>query len=102
MQLITARLCLDCNEVHDQPQCPICASSAYAFMSRWVPAPERRVRPRPTTSPNAEVYRHLVGDTSKPLGKVMKAGVVGVTAVGLLGWLWKAASRAADDKKTKK
>jgi hypothetical protein len=48
------------------------------------------------------VYRHLVGDTSKPLGKVMKAGVVGVTAVGLLGWLWKAASRAADDKKTKK
>jgi hypothetical protein len=102
MQLITARLCLDCDEVHDQLQCPMCASHAFAYLSRWVPAPERRMRPRPTTSPDAEVYRHLVGDKSKPIGKVMRAGVVGVTAVGVLGWLWKAASRAADDKKTKK
>jgi hypothetical protein len=100
MQLITARLCLDCNEVHDQPQCPICASSAFAYMTRWVPAPERRSRPRATTSPDADVYRRLVGDT-KPIAKVVKVGVVGVTAVGVLGWLWKTASRAADHKKTK-
>jgi hypothetical protein len=101
MQLITARLCLDCDEVHDQLQCPICASNAFTYMTRWVPTPERRSRPRPTTSPDAEVYRRLVGEPSKPIAKVVKAGVVGVTAVGVLGWLWKTASRAAQDKKTK-
>jgi hypothetical protein len=101
MQLITARLCLDCDEVHDQLQCPICASNAFTYMTRWVPTPERRSRPRATTSPDAEVYRRLVGEPSKPIAKVVKAGVVGVTAVGVLGWLWKTASRAAQDKKTK-
>ena len=100
MQLFTARLCLDCSEVHDQPQCPVCASDAFTYMTRWVPAPERRMRPRPTTSPEAEVYRSLVGET-KPMGKVVRFGVVGVTAVGVLGWLWKAADRAAEDKKGK-
>ena len=100
MQLIAARLCLDCNEVHDQPQCPSCASNAFTYMTRWVPPPDRRARPRPTTSPEAEIYRGLVGDT-KPIGNVVKAGVVGVTAVGVLGWLWKTARRAADDKKPK-
>lgn len=99
MQLFTARLCLDCNEVHDQLQCPICASNAFTYMTRWVPAPERRARPRPlTSSPDAEVYRLLAG--GKPLAKVVKAGVLGVTAVGVLGWLWKTARRAASDKKT--
>jgi hypothetical protein len=101
MQLITARLCLDCDEVHDQPQCPVCASSAFTYMTRWIPAPERRMRPRAATSPDAEVYRRLVGDTTKPIGKVVKAGVLGVTAVGVLGWLWKTAIRAAEEKKPK-
>lgn len=100
MQLMTARLCLDCDEVHDQLQCPICASKAFTYMTRWVPAPERRLRPRPTTSPGAEVYRRLVGEGTKPLAKVVKVGVVGVTVVGVLGWLWRAASLATDDKKT--
>jgi len=101
MQLMSARLCLDCDEVHDQPQCPACASSAYAYMSRWVPAPERRKRPRAATSPDAEVYRRLVGEPSKPLATVVKAGVLGMTAVGVLGWLWKTTGRPAEDKKPK-
>jgi hypothetical protein len=100
MNLITARLCLDCNEVHDQPQCPICASSAFAYMTRWVPTPERRIRARATTSADAEVYRRLVGE-GKPIAKAVKAGVLGVTAVGVLGWLWKTAGRAARDSKPK-
>ena len=35
-------------------------------VTRWIPAPERRMRPRAATSPDAEVYRRLVGDTTKP------------------------------------
>ena len=29
MQLRTARLCLDCEEVHDEAQCPVCASETF-------------------------------------------------------------------------
>jgi len=88
MQLRTARLCLDCEEVHDATRCPSCASETYTFIIRWIPAPERRHRPRATTSPEAEVYRTLVGkETARPTGKrMLKGGVVGLTAIGLAGW----------------
>lgn len=46
MQLRKARLCLDCEELHDQRHCPVCASEAYAFLTQWMPAPERRKKPR--------------------------------------------------------
>lgn len=46
MQLRKARLCIDCEEIHDQWQCPICASETFAFLTQWMPAPERRKRPR--------------------------------------------------------
>ena len=36
MQLRNARLCLDCEEVHDAQQCPACASEMYAPITRWV------------------------------------------------------------------
>ena len=49
MQLRKARLCLDCEELHDQRQCPVCASATYAFLTQWMPAPERRKKPRPAT-----------------------------------------------------
>ena len=48
MQLRKARLCLDCEELHDQWQCPVCASETFAFITRWMPAPERRKKPRPS------------------------------------------------------
>lgn len=43
MQLRVARLCLDCEEVHGELQCPICASDSFAYLSRWVPVEERRL-----------------------------------------------------------
>jgi hypothetical protein len=90
MQLRNARVCLDCEEVHAAQQCPACASETFAFISRWVPAPERRTRPRPTTSPEAEVYRHLTSAEEAPSRTLqrLKQGAVGLTAVGILGWLW--------------
>ena len=91
MQLRIARLCLDCEEVHAEQQCPTCASETFAFLSRWVPTPERRTAPRQTTSPEAETYRRLTTNEPAPSSglRLLKSGVVGLTAVGLAGWLWR-------------
>jgi hypothetical protein len=98
MQLSTARLCLDCDEVHDAQRCPVCASESFSYMSRWVPAPERRPSPRPTTSPEAEIYRRLVEPQPSQLrGKrLLKNGVLGLTAVGLVGWFVSNRRKKAD------
>jgi hypothetical protein len=89
MQLRTARLCLDCEEVHDSQQCPVCASETFTYITRWVPAPERRGGSRPTTSPQADVYRHLVSGNPPSKGqRLLKQGVLGLAAVGLFGWFW--------------
>jgi hypothetical protein len=42
MQLRNARLCLDCEELHETQQCPVCASESFVFLTRWIPAEERR------------------------------------------------------------
>lgn len=81
-----ARLCHDCEEIHDEPHCPVCASETFTFITRWVPAPERRKRPRATTSPEAEVYRQLTGDEGSK-GHLLKRTAMGLTVLGLAGWL---------------
>ena len=91
MQLRFARLCHDCEEVHADQQCPVCASETFTFITRWVPAPERRKRPRPTTSPEAEIYRQLTRAAEEPpptASRLIKRAAVGLTAVGIAGWLW--------------
>ena len=63
MQLQSARLCLDCDEVHDAQQCPSCASETFAFITRWVPVPgpdrpHKRPRSQEVSSTEAlGVYR---------------------------------------------
>jgi hypothetical protein len=91
MQLRTARLCLDCEEVHDAMRCPSCASETFTYITRWIPAPERRRQPRPTTSPQAEVIRTLVNEKETPAtrGRIFRHGVVGLTALGVAGWLFR-------------
>jgi hypothetical protein len=96
MQLRNARLCLDCEEVHDGQQCPSCASETFAFITRWVPAPERRGRPRPP-EPSApeelQAYRMMLEPERSPAGwKVLQRGAVGLALFGLAGWLWKTGS----------
>ena len=89
MQLRNARLCLDCEEVHDAQQCPICASEMFASITRWVPAPERRTRPRAATSGDrADTYRALLHTEKSPstTRRLLKHGALGLTAVGLIGW----------------
>ena len=106
MQLRNARLCLDCEEVHDAPQCPVCASETFTFMTRWVPAPERRERARPPQEPprpaELQAYRTLLDPAHKPNGRgwqLVRQGAMGLALVGVAGWLWKsAAAEAAADK----
>ena len=99
MQLRNARLCLDCEEVHDAPQCPACASESFAFITRWVPVPERRVKPRtaePVDKETLASYRELLTgqpDTRSRGWRVVRGGAVGLAAFGLAGWLWKRSAR---------
>ena len=47
MQLRVARLCLDCEELHVESSCPVCASERYAHLTAWLPVEERRRWRRP-------------------------------------------------------
>jgi hypothetical protein len=100
MQLRTARLCLDCEEVHDAQQCPICASEAFAFLSRWVPAPERRTRARPRQeNSDVSVYRQLLTNEQKqPTAvRLLKQGAIGFAALSLLRYAWRRAGESKND-----
>jgi hypothetical protein len=103
MQLRIARLCLDCDEIHDAQQCPVCASEMFAYMTRWVPAPERRRVPRETPSPRADVYAALTDEKGRtsPRGRMLKGGVLGLTAVGLVGWFMRNPRAAVTEKPRK-
>ena len=79
MQLRTARLCADCEEIHEDQQCPICGSEAFAFLSRWIPVEERRARRRPP--PVATVVPE-----KSALGRWVKVGTVGLVAVAVGRW----------------
>ena len=103
MQLRNARLCLDCEEVHDAPQCPLCASETFAFISRWVPAPERRSRPRspePTRPEELQAYRMILDPSAEKASgwKLVQRGAVGLALFGVAGWLWKTGSSERDSK----
>ena len=80
MQLRTARLCLDCEEIHEGQQCPLCLSEAFAYLSRWVPAEERRTRRLPSA----------VKVTPQPTGAArwVKRGVFGLAVFAASRWLW--------------
>jgi hypothetical protein len=101
MQLHTARLCLDCQDVHDGKICPVCGSESFAYISRWIPAPERRLKPRPVEpAPQAEVYRQLLAaDRAKPVAaRWLTRGVLGLAAVSAAAWVlkWKTAGEQTD------
>ena len=85
MQLRVARLCLDCEELHDAQQCPVCASQSFAYLTRWVPAPERRMLSRPAVRPNRPKLsgpRFVVG-----------FGILGAAAFAFARWSKRARER---------
>ena len=114
MQLRSARLCLDCDEVHDAQQCPQCASETFAFITRWVPVPDRPDRPQKrqpaieASSPEAlGAYREMLVPGSQSGGKwrTIRRGAIGLALFGIAGWIWRhnnqpdgEAGQAVDDK----
>lgn len=103
MQLRTARLCLDCDEVHDAQQCPSCASETFAFITRWVPVPERqpkRSRSPEVASPETlDTYREMLGPDERRGGawRTIRRGAVGLALFGLAGWVWRQNARPSAD-----
>jgi hypothetical protein len=95
MQLHVARLCLDCEEIHEQRTCPVCGSESFAYISRWIPAPEPRTRSQPPeTRETTDAYRQLLDTAGTPDGSTpgtrrwLTRGVLGLAAVGIAGWAW--------------
>jgi len=83
MQLRDARLCLDCEEIHDEPHCPLCASEAFTYVSRWVPTAERRpARPRVPTAP----VEHEAA-APRRVSRLVTGGAVGLAMLATARWL---------------
>lgn len=93
MQLRTARLCLDCEEIHEGQQCPVCASETFAYITRWVPIP-RRPEPHPARRTEApeqvrDYQRLLVAETAAPKrARLLKRGAIGLALVSVARWAW--------------
>jgi hypothetical protein len=107
MKLDAARLCLDCDEVHDEQICPTCGSEAFAFLTRWVKASgEHRTERRPApvvqqtvthqarTPEQIEAFRQLIEGKPERTGRGLVAkSVVGLAALSLVGWAWRSAGK---------
>lgn len=91
MRLANARLCLDCDEVHEDARCPTCASESFAFITRWV-TPERATPPRVPPQPpseTADTYRALLDPQARPRGaarRLLRGGAIGLAVLGAAGW----------------
>ena len=120
----SARLCLDCDEVHDAQQCPHCASETFAFITRWVPVPDPDRPDRPdeadllirligligpsttaskvagSAEPEAlGAYREMLDPEQKSGGKwrTIRRGAVGLALFGIAGWIWRHNNRPGDE-----
>jgi hypothetical protein len=95
MQLQNARLCLDCEEVHNAMVCPACMSESFVYLTRWVSpsSPDAKAPPRPKVPPSAEAatYRRLiVADAMRPKAyRLLKRGAIGLTVISLARWAWR-------------
>jgi hypothetical protein len=88
MQLREARLCLDCEELHTNERCPVCASEAFAFVTRWLPVDERRTRAKRPPPPPEPQGRGA---------KFLKAATAGVALATAAQWLWRALPAPSED-----
>jgi len=102
MRLMNARLCLDCEEVHDQQHCPICSSESFAFLTRWVTPSDTvtaEAAPRATRPPDAvgrreqvDAYRQILSPSppSPKRARLVARGALGLAILGVARALWRA------------
>jgi hypothetical protein len=107
MRLMNARLCLDCEEVHEEQRCPVCSSESFAFMTRWV-SPSDTVAadaaPRATRPPDpvdrreqverreqVDAYRQILnpGTTPPKRGGLVARGALGLALLGVARLVWR-------------
>lgn len=86
MQLRTARLCLDCEEIHEEHQCPLCASEAFVYLTRWIPVDDRRPRRR---------SQRLAAPPR--VSRIVKGGAVGLAVLATARWLWRNPAASSQD-----
>jgi RNA polymerase subunit RPABC4/transcription elongation factor Spt4 len=120
MRLESARLCLDCEEIHEEQECPSCGSEAFGFVTRWIkPAvatetAPRQIAPRARNAdPDEEAHeaalaevrhekmdawRQIVEGSPEPesRGRTVARSLLGLTAMGLAGWAWRRRRPAPD------
>jgi len=94
MQLRTARLCLDCEEIHENQECPICLSEAGVYLTRWIPPEERRTRRFPSAIKVTPVARYPAGWLTRDPARWVRRGVFGLAVLAASRWLWQARSEA--------
>jgi hypothetical protein len=92
MQLRTARLCLDCEEVHESQECPVCLSEAGVYLTRWIPPEERRTRRFPSAIKVTPVARDPA--------RWVKRGVFGLAVLAASRWLWQVGGVQSSPTKT--
>ena len=118
MRLDDARLCLDCEEIHEDQECPSCGSEASAFLTRWIQSTtrERGAQARPSKhvveptvvapsrpAPSREeldAWRRIVdGEPAPPSAgrKILTRGLMGLAAAGGAGWVWTRGGRKDGD-----
>lgn len=113
MRLMNSRLCLDCEEVHDQQHCPICGSESFAFLTRWVtpsdtvaaaaePAPRATRPPDPVDRrEQVDAYRQILNPTPAPptRGRLVARGALGLALLGVARMIWRASPEPRPDPK---
>lgn len=107
MRLAVARLCLDCEEVHDGDKCPVCGSETFAFLKRWVlPAAvaegNLRIRQnvRPSESPEqVKMYQQLLEPDRLPSRKrsLIARGALGLAILGVARLVWHLGKTSKED-----
>ena len=104
MRLDDARLCLDCEEIHEEQECPACGSEAFGFLTRWIhststPSAAKAARSPAPVSPhghtatpeNLAAWQEIVDGTPAPPGrgkKIVTRSLLGLAAMGIAGWAW--------------
>lgn len=85
MQLRTARLCLDCEEVHADWRCPVCASASFTYLTRWIPVEDRRLEPKTRPTDDAMAF---APEPATSRSRWVKRGAMGVALVAASRFLW--------------